>query len=122
MEFMSYGIPAVAPRHTSMADYVDESVAFIVKASTQPTCWPQDDARTAYRTKCYRIDCESMLNALLESYHVAKDNPERYASMSRAANARLKQHCSRAVVQEKLRDFISVDRRIFRSFAADTKA
>ena len=121
MEFMSDGIPAVDPRHTSMGDYVDERVAFLDNASAQPTCWPQDNVRMAYRTKCYRIDCESMVNALLESYRVAKENPERYVSMSRAANARLKQHCSRAIVQEKLRDFISVDRRIFRSFAASTE-
>lgn len=121
MEFMSYGIPAVSPRHTGMADYIDESVAFVPHATLEPTRWPTDDVRNTYRTKRYRLDWESIVNALLESYRVAKEEPEKYAAMSKASAIRLKQHCSRAVVQEKLRDFVSIDRRVFRSFPDNTK-
>lgn len=116
MEFMSYGIPAVSPRHTGMADYIDESVAFVPKATLEPTRWPTDDARNAYRTQRYRLDWESIVDALRESYRVAKEDRARYEAMSKASVIRLKQHCSRAVVQEKLRDFLSQDRRVFRSF------
>jgi len=118
MEYMSFGIPAVTPRHTGMVDYIDESVAFIAHSTLEPTRWPHDDIRNAYRTKRYRLDWESMVNALLESYRVAKEDPEKYSEMSKAAVIRLKQHCSRAVVQEQLRDFFAARKRVFRTFTA----
>lgn len=112
MEFLSFGVPAVAPRHTALVDYIDDGVAFVAGSSAQPTCWPDDDGRQAYRAKCYRIDCESLANALAESYRVARTDPERYAAMSRTAHERLGQYCSRAVVEGKLRNFLSIDRRM----------
>ena len=118
MESLSFGIPAVTPRHTGMVDYIDESVAFVAHSTLEPTRWPHDDIRNAYRTKRYRLDWESMVNALRESYRVAKEDPEKYSAMSKAAVIRLKQHCSRAVVQEQLRDFITAKKRVFRSFSA----
>src|SRR6185312_2727130 len=37
MEFMSAGKPAIAPRHTAFADYVDATAAFVVASSPQLT-------------------------------------------------------------------------------------
>ncbi|PNA31995.1 glycosyltransferase, partial [Pseudomonas sp. MPR-AND1A] len=42
MEFMACGKPAIAPNHTAMKDYIDDSVAFIVRSSEELTIWPQD--------------------------------------------------------------------------------
>lgn len=84
MEFMRCGVPAVAPRHTAMLDYVDDSNTFVVDASPAPDCWPQDPRR-AYRTFSYRIDWESLCRAFASAHAVASDDPTRYRAMADAA-------------------------------------
>jgi len=102
MEYMSAGKPAVAARHTGMQDYVDEDNAFPVETSLEPCAWPQDP-RPRYRTFRHRINAESLMQAFRESYRVAKKDPERYARMSSHAVAALREHCSQAVVETRLR-------------------
>ena len=106
MEFMSAGKPAIAPRHTSMIDYLDESNAFILKSSIEPSFWPHDP-RLAYRTHRHRINFETLVAAYRESYRVAKEEPQRYARMSERATASLERHCSEEVVLDRLRSFLS---------------
>jgi glycosyltransferase involved in cell wall biosynthesis len=105
MEFMSCGKPAVAPRHTSMVDYVDQQVAFPVQWSLEPCCWPHD-GRCAIRAHRCRIDWQSLVAAFGDSYEVARFQPDRYQQMSRLATERLKQHCSEQAVHERLGRFI----------------
>lgn len=106
MEFMSCGKPAVAPRNTAMADYIDDDNAFVLDSSTEPSCWPHDPRR-AYRTLRYRIDWGTLLEAYQESYRVAKQEPAKYAQMAEHAVSRLQRHCSRAVVKERLQTFLA---------------
>ncbi len=101
MEYMSAGIPAVAPAHTAMEDYVNKDNAFVVKASVEWIHWPHDP-RAALRTLRYRINWESLYHAYLESYRVVKSDPARYSRMSRLAVQSLKKYCSEAVVKKKL--------------------
>lgn len=108
MEFMSCGKPAIAPANTSMADYVDDTNAFVVKSSIEPSFWPHDP-RLAYRTFRHRINFETLVEAFAESYRVAKEAPQRYARMSERATAALEGHCSEEVVVEKLRAFLGID-------------
>ena len=105
MEAMSAGKPAVAPAHTGMADYLDESCAFLVGHSAEPACWPQD-SRLAIRTHRRRIDLETLEAAYRESFVVATQEPALYDAMSEAAVDRLRQHCSADVVERKLREFL----------------
>jgi hypothetical protein len=102
---MSAGKPAIAPPHTGMADYIDESCAFLVGSSAEPASWPQD-ARHAIRTRRRRIDLASLECAYAESYAVATADPARYAAMSQAATARLRAHCSAALVEARLRSVL----------------
>ena len=110
MESMACGKPVVAPDHTGIADYVDESNAFIIQSSAEPACWPQDP-RYAYLTLRRRIDFESVVTAYRDSYRVAKSDPERYAKMGASAHESLHRHSSQAVAAERLASFLSLPTR-----------
>ena len=101
MEYMSAGKPAVAPSHTAMEEYINEGNSFIVHSSLERIIWPHDP-REVLRTFRYRINWESLYNAYLESYSVAKNEPGRYLRMSDCAVESLKKYCSKAVVEERL--------------------
>jgi glycosyltransferase involved in cell wall biosynthesis len=105
MEYMSCGVPAIAPDHTGMADYVDETNAFLVRSSIEPCAFPQD-TREMYRTFRHRLDAGSLMVAFRESYRVAREDPDRYRSMSRNAVERLRLHCSEEVVRARLERFL----------------
>ena len=105
MEFMACGKPVIAPRHTAMADYIDDRVAFIVDSSQEPTVWPQD-RRILFRTVYQRPDWGSLKNAYLASYHMAKEQPERYQAMAVAASERMRDYCNFPGVQQRLADFL----------------
>jgi glycosyltransferase involved in cell wall biosynthesis len=99
MEFMAGGVPAIAPDHTAMADYVNTSSTLVVKSSRTPTRWPNDPfART--RTLRYRIDWQSLVDQFRESYRIVTAEPRRYAVMSTAARATLTKHASAERVSE----------------------
>lgn len=105
MEFMSAGKPAVAPDHTSMADYITEENSFVVASSPEWAAWPQDP-RQVFRCVRYRIDWQSMVTAYAEAFDVATKHPDRYEAMSRAAQETLREHCSLEVTRNRLNDFI----------------
>jgi glycosyltransferase involved in cell wall biosynthesis len=107
MEFMSIGKPVIAPDHTAMEDYIDESVAFVVGSSEELTIWPQD-TRIIYRTLRYRPDWGSLKNAYERSYRMAKAQPQDYQRMSAAAVQRMHDYCSFAPVQKRMADFFGL--------------
>jgi hypothetical protein len=84
MEFMSAGVPAVAPDHTAMADYVDERTTFVVGSGPLPTQWPNDPTGRI-RTLYCRIDWTSLVTQFQESYRVATTDVPRYREMSATA-------------------------------------
>ncbi|EMP0912784.1 glycosyltransferase [Pseudomonas aeruginosa] len=106
MEFMSCGTPAIAPDHSAMADYMDAQVGFVVRSSQEPAAWPQD-SRRLYSTRRYRPSWESLKEAYLESYRVAREQPERYRQLSAAANQRMRGYCAGDVVRQRLEPFLS---------------
>ena len=104
MEFMSCGVPAIAPKHTAMEDYVDDSVAFIVKSGLEHNVWPHDP-RDLFRTLRYRLDWASICKAYRDSYQMAKDAPEKYEQMSDRVLQRMQSYASVGVVKEQLQHF-----------------
>jgi glycosyltransferase involved in cell wall biosynthesis len=102
MEYMSAGKPAISPAHTAMEDYINEDNSFVVRSSAEVAFWPQDP-REAFQTTRYRINWESLYEAYLESYQVARYDPARYARMSRSAVESLRRYCSRALTKERLK-------------------
>jgi glycosyltransferase involved in cell wall biosynthesis len=105
MEFMSAGVPGIAPAHTAMADYVDERSTLVVGASRVPTRWP-NDPRHRVRTRYYRIDWESLAGRYREAYAIATNDPGRYATMSQAAAAAIRGYAGRERVAALLEDHL----------------
>ena len=102
MEYMSAGRPAVAPRHSAMADYVSIDNAFVIDSHERPSFWPHDE-RQATRCLRHEISFSDFVHQLRESYRVGRGEPDRYAAMSAAAAAALGVFCGDDVVRERLR-------------------
>lgn len=104
MEFMSCGVPAVAPCNTAMEDYVSDASVFVVRSSLEPGVWPHDP-RNLLRALRYRIDWSSLAAEFSRSYAVAKSDTATYRRMGGAAAQVLREFCSEQVVAEKLKRF-----------------
>jgi glycosyltransferase involved in cell wall biosynthesis len=105
MEFMSAGRPAVAPLHSSMLDYITDQNAFVVRSTERLATWPHDP-REGYRSKRYMVSVADLIRAYRESYRVARHDPARYAAMSEAASASLRDFCSSDLVEQRLGDVL----------------
>ncbi len=108
MEFMACCKPAISPYHTAMADYVDPSFAFIVNANLEPCMYPHE-TRDIYRTRRYRIDWKSLVDAYRHSYDVFKNNPDSYKRMCHSASSGIEKFSSIKRVKEQFMDFIGKD-------------
>jgi glycosyltransferase involved in cell wall biosynthesis len=108
MEFMSCGKPAIAPEHTSFADYIDESTTLIVRAGVDPYIW-RHDPRELLRTLKYRIDFESLIDAYMQSYDITKKQPDVYSKMAKSASSKMKDYTSNYVIKRKLENFFNRD-------------
>lgn len=117
MEFMSAGVPAVAPDHTAMAEYVTPDNGFIVRTFRERTHWPHDP-RLLLRCTQFGINWVSLRDAYLTSWQVLTTDPHRYTEMASAASEALEHHASTRVVTARLRAFLDAgdrdDRQIVR--------
>lgn len=103
MELMSMGTPAIAPDHTSMADYITRDNAFVLPSTRFIASWPHDPD-FAYTTHAYKVPWDAILDAYDKSYAMACQQPLAYGAMSRAAVAQLEHHCSANAVRKVLMD------------------
>lgn len=101
MELMSMGTPAIAPDHTSMADYITPDNAFILPSTRYLTRWPQDPS-AAYTTLAFNVPWDALHDTYKKSFDVARNAPEAYQHMSEAAMRQLEAHCSERVVIQAL--------------------
>jgi glycosyltransferase involved in cell wall biosynthesis len=105
MEFLASGKPAIAPDHTAMADYVNDTFAFVLQTSLEPTCWPQDPAGMML-THRHRLNWESLMKAFRHSYQVALEDPARAQRMSSQAYLNMRDFASVEQVHKPLKDFL----------------
>ena len=105
MEFLSCGNPAIAPKHTAMADYLDSDMAFLLEFGIEPCCWPHDPTGMLF-SHFHRVSWQSLANAYGTAYLVAKTQPEKYRAMSRHALAAMPAYCAGDHVSEKLAAFL----------------
>jgi hypothetical protein len=106
MEFMSSGVPAIAPRNTAMRDYIDPSNAFIVDSSPEIAYWPHDP-RQVFRTCWHRINWQTLYDAFVKSETVYRKSPRDYQQMSLCAIAALEKFCSMQVARHRIRQLVS---------------
>lgn len=105
MEFLASGKPAIAPDHTAMADYLNDQLAFVLKYSLEPTCWPHDPTGMLY-THRHRLNWQSLMEAFRSSYQLAHDNPSQYQDMSRHACRQMHDFASVEQVSKPLEAFL----------------
>lgn len=106
VEFLSEGVPAIAPDNTAMADYIRDEFAFVVASYPGiPTVWPHGDSEVN-RTSYHQLDWESLSDAFRRSYDVAHHDPDRYRAMSRHACMAMQAYCGRATVKSQLHAFL----------------
>lgn len=102
MEYLSSGKPAIAPRHSAMLDYMDETLGFVVRSFADYTAWPHDP-RVAYRTLRHQIDWSSLVKCYQQAFLCFTEEPERYQQLSKNAIERMRGHCSQAHALNQLR-------------------
>lgn len=106
MEFMSAGVPAIAPAHTAMAEYVTAASGFPVGWTEEWTQWPHD-ARLVLRCLTYPPRWDQLVEAFQASYRIAREDPDAYLELSRGAQRAQHDYCSREVVGASLRRFLA---------------
>lgn len=107
MAFLSAGVPAIAPDHTAMADYVRRDAAFILRSGLEHNVWPFDP-RDLFTTMRYRLDWSSIEEAFRASFRVALSGDGAYDAMGRAAHAAMRRYCAGERVRDLLADALDV--------------
>ena len=106
VEFLSEGVPAIAPDNTAMADYIRDDLAFVVASYPGiPTVWPHGDSEVN-RTSYHQLDWESLTEAFRRSHDVARHDPARYRQMSFRACQAMQAYCGPDVVKSQLQAFL----------------
>jgi len=105
MELMAMGTPAIAPDHTSMADYITPDNAFILPSTRFLTGWPHDP-RFIYSTTAFRVPWDALRDTYGAAYECAKTDPLKYQAMSYAATIQLEKHCSMNVAKSRIREVL----------------
>lgn len=109
VEFLSAGIPAIAPNNTAMADYISDDIAFVVASYPGlPTVWPHGDLEVTC-TSTHQLDWQSLASAYQRSFDVASEQPQRYADMSIRANGAMHSYCGTETVKRQLQRFLCPD-------------
>jgi hypothetical protein len=106
MEFLSAGVPAIAPTHTAMADYITTNLAFILRGSLEQNVWPFDP-RDIFTTMRHRLDWTSLESAYRESFAATLQGGA-YARMAQAAHEAMREYCSVERVQRLLTDALQM--------------
>lgn len=103
---LAAGRPSIAPDHTSMADFMDEKVGFVVRTNPEPTYWPHDpDMKT--ETYWNRMVWSDLRDHLVSSAELVENDPDRYREMARQARARMRDYAGRDVVEIALRNALA---------------
>jgi glycosyltransferase involved in cell wall biosynthesis len=100
---LAAGRPSIAPDHTSMADFMDDQIGFIIRTNPEPTYWPHDPEQ---RTETFwnRMVWSDLRDHMLAAVEMVEDDPARYREMAEAARAKMAGYASRGVVEEALRE------------------
>jgi hypothetical protein len=82
MNYMAAGRPGVSPAHSSMGDYFDGKLGFVIDSHEEPCAWPHD-SRLRIRSTWGRIVWTSLRDQLQASYKLAKEDATGYARLAK---------------------------------------
>lgn len=105
LESMSAGVPAVAPNHTAMADYVTDENSFVVEFTTAWGSWPHDP-RAALRCFTFPVRWESLRQQFLASFDCATSDKDRYARKAERAYELTRDFCSLETTRRTMAEFL----------------
>jgi hypothetical protein len=88
MDFLAAGRPGISPAHTSIADYFDADVGFVVASHREPCAWPQDTSGKL-STTWHRLDWASLVEQVRASYELATRGADAYGALSTRARERM---------------------------------
>ena len=109
VEFMCAGRPAIAPRHTAMADYVDPLCALVVHSDEQYCGWPHD-TRMGMTTTRNQVSWSALRDAYAEAYRLVIAEPEHHLALGRAAAEGMRIFCSDGQAANRLSSFLGLGR------------
>ena len=89
LAFLARGRPAVSPRHSALADLLDEDNALLVASSPAHDYWPGDPGERLL-TRSHRLDWDGLCQAFTRAYGLAGDQAA-YAQKQQAAFHRIGQ-------------------------------
>lgn len=107
LEFLSAGVPAIAPDHTAMADYITPALGFPLRASLEHNIWPFDP-REMFSTMRYRLHWDSLEAAFRASFDIALSHGGAYARMAQAAHEAMREYCGAAPVRDLLAEALGI--------------
>jgi glycosyltransferase involved in cell wall biosynthesis len=84
---LAAGRPGIAPRHSGMSDYFDETVGLVVGSHPEPAHWPHDPEQRI-STRWARIVWQSLHDQFRAGYEMAKDNPAGYHALAERGRQR----------------------------------
>jgi glycosyltransferase involved in cell wall biosynthesis len=90
---LASGRPGIAAAHTSMSDYLDETVGLVVASHDEPAPWPHDPEQRCETTR-HRLVWASLRDQFERSAALAED-PAAYRVLAAAGRARMERLASR---------------------------
>lgn len=96
------GRPAIAPDHTAMADYMDNSVGYVPRSNPEPTCWPHDPERRL-ETIRFRLVWSDLVACFRASALAADSSCPHYQNLAAAARRRMQDRAGLPAAVEALR-------------------
>ncbi|HEV3165812.1 MAG TPA: glycosyltransferase [Isosphaeraceae bacterium] len=100
------GRPGLAPAHSAMADYMDDSVGFVLQSHAEPSPWPHDPERRL-ETYWHRLVWSHLRDTFIASASVADHDHTRYAAMATAARDRMRAYAGREKADAALREALA---------------
>lgn len=98
---LAAGRPGIAPRHTAMADYMDDRIGFVIGSDPEPTHWPHDPERRC-ETTWHRLVWPDLRDQYLRSAKIADHDPETYHRLATAARSRMLKTATQQVSAQAL--------------------
>ncbi len=112
MNYLAAARPGITPVHSAISDYFDEEVGFVVESHPSPASWPHDSEHR-FRTTKARIVWPSLVEAIRQSYGIAKHQQTRYDEIAERGRQRMQLRVSKEAVWKNLKaalDTITTDR------------
>lgn len=100
-EFLAAGRPGLAPVHTAMAEYFDDTVGLVVRSSPEPAAIPHARSRVR-QTRWHRMDWQSLYDQFQTSYQMAKEERTAYQALAQRGRTRLRDFAGAARVWPRL--------------------